>query len=242
MNRFFIMCLLALVIGPLSQGCSEEEKSPGRVKISWQVAGSTCAKAGITDVHINLIEDDLTVLTEREKCTAGSVIFNDVPTGVYDVQVRGYDKNDNPIYEGTETSLSVKSGETPSEPANPVELKPKTGFLMLRWKFPPDFPGECLFNDVKKVEVNVSQASTVLELFTGEFPCSPSDLDIEPAVPLDNGWYIIENVPAGEIEIFLFGLSEDGERMFFGEEIVDVQSAGQIQLTITLNPCEGQCI
>jgi len=241
MNRIPAIALLALLTLPV--GCAEEEPGPGSALIKWMVKGSTCDKAGIADVRVDLLQQGAQFRSESGKCSAGQVKFNDLPTGVYDVRVLGFDPLSNPTYEGTYSGLSVKEGASPSSPPSAISLTPRQGSILLAWRFPKDKSNLCSFNNVDEIEVNVAQSGTVVQHFSGIFPCEPAYADPEdlPA-PLENGWIVLSDIPPGEADVILFGLSPDGERIFEGTESVTVANIGYVQVIVTLDPCSGGCI
>ncbi len=244
MKYNFVWMLGTVIMFAGLQGCFSDSQGPGRVQVSWQVEGSTCKAAGLTDVRVDLLQDGTTVFSEATRCTDGSVLFEDVPVAVYDVVVKGFNQDDVPIYEGSAEKMAVKEGETPSTPDGPVKLKAKKGTLLLQWSFPKDKSNLCSFNNVQTIEVNLSQSGTVVEIFAGVFPCEPGYADPEdlPA-PFESGWIVISDVPPGEVDLFLFGLSPEGERVYVGtQEAVLVGNTGYVQVLVELFSCDGNCI
>ena len=244
MRRYFALMLGTLMSFAGLHGCFGDSQGPGRVQVSWQVEGSTCKNAGLTDVRVDLRQDGETVLSEATRCTDGSVLFEDVPVAVYDVVVKGFDQDEVPIYEGYAEGMAVKEGETPSTPDGPVKLKAKKGTVLLQWSFPKDKSNLCSFNNVDTIEVNLSQSGSVVDIFAGAFPCEPGYADPEelPA-PFESGWIVISDVPPGEVDLFLFGLSPEGERVYFGtEEAVLVGNTGYVQVLVELVSCDGNCV
>ncbi len=235
--------LVSFVFLGVAIGCAEEEAGSGSALVKWIVKGSTCDKAGIADVRVDLLQEGAQLYSEGGKCAAGQVTFDGIPTGVYDVRVLGFDELNNPTYEGMYAGLSVKEGTVPSTPPSAISLNPRKGSLLLSWKFPNDKSNLCSFNNVSEVEVNVAQTGTVVQHFSGIFPCEPAYADPEelPA-PLENGWIVLSDIPPGEADVVLFGLSPEGERIFSGTESVMVANVGYVQVTVELEPCSGGCI
>ncbi len=244
MKRYYLISLAALLVMSGLTACGEGTTGPGRAQVSWQLEGTTCKNAGITDIRVDLLQEGETIFSGSAACSAGSVLFDDVPVGVYDVRIKGFDGDSNPIYEGSYEGLAVKEGETPSTPDGTIKLKAKKGTVLLAWSFPADKSNLCSFNNVETIEVNVSQSGTVVEHFAGVFPCDPAYADPEdlPA-PLENGWIVLSDIPPGEVDILLFGLSPEGDRVYFGEEEADqVGNTGYVQVMVQLLPCNGNCI
>jgi len=241
MTRTTAIAMFALL--GLSTGCSEDEVSPGSALVKWIVKGSTCDKADIADVRVDLLQEGAQLFSEGGKCSAGQVTFDVVPPGVYDVRVLGFDALNNPTYEGLYSGLSVKEGAAPSSPPSAITLNPRKGSILLAWKFPNDKSNLCSFNNVSEIEVNVAQTGTVVQHFSGIFPCEPAYADPEelPA-PLENGWIVLSDIPPGEADVVLFGLSPEGDRIFSGTESVNVHNIGYVQVTVELEPCTGGCI
>jgi hypothetical protein len=241
-NSHLLMAAMLILAGPLA--CMGDSQGPGRVKVTWQVDGSTCKNAGLVDVRVDLRQQGETIFSELTKCSDGSVLFEDVPVGVYDVVAKGFDADANPIYEGAFADMAVKEGETPSQPDGPIKLRAKKGTVLLAWSFPKDKSNLCSFNNVDSIEVNLSQTGSVVDIFAGTFPCDPAygDPNDLPA-PLENGWVVISDVPPGEVDLLLFGLSPEGERVYFGqEEAVQVGNTGYVQVLVELLSCDGNCI
>lgn len=242
MKRYVLILGTMMVLTGL-QACFGDSQGPGRVQVSWQVEGSTCKTAGLTDVRVDLLQAGETVFSESARCTDGSVLFEDVPVAVYDVVVRAFNEMDVPIYEGSAEGMAVKEGETPSTPDGPIKLKPKKATVMLKWSFPKD-NSMCSFNNVETIEVNLSQSGTTVDIFAGAFPCDPgyAEPDELPA-PFEGGWIVISDVPSGEVDLFLFGLSPEGERVYFGvEEAWQVGNSSPNQVTVEMFSCDGNCI
>lgn len=235
---------LLLIMGAVSGWCcTEDSQGPGRVQIEWQVDGSTCSKAGIVDIRVELLQMGESIFQESASCTDGTVLFEDVVAGVYDVRIRGYDKENNPFYEATYQGLAVKEGSTPTEPPESLKLKAKKGALLIDWIYPKDQSDPCSFGLVDVIEINVAQSGSVVDIFAGAFPCAPALGDpAELPAPMVNGKIEISNIPPGEVDVVLFGLSPEGERVYFGEEKVMMANSGEVQVTISLEPCEKNCI
>jgi len=224
-------------------GCFEGSQGPGRVQVNWQVDGGTCKSVGLTDVQVDLRQDGETVFSEATRCTEGSVLFEDVPVAVYDVVIKGFNQDEVPVYEGFADGVAVKEGETPSTPDGAVKLKAMKATVLLKWSFPDD-NSICAFNNVETIEVNLSQTGTVVEIFAGTFPCDPGHAEPEdlPA-PFEGGSFVISDVPAGEIDLFLFGLSPEGERVYVGvKEAVLVGNTSANIVVVDLFSCDGNCI
>jgi hypothetical protein len=243
MNRYFALMLGTLMSFAGLQGCFDEEQGPGRIQVNWQVEGGTCKSVGITDVRVDVRRDGETIFSESTRCTDGSVLFEDVPVTVYDVVVKGYNEDQIPVYEGFADKMAVKEGETPSTPDGPVVLRPMKATVLLQWSF-PNGNSICSFNNVATVEVNVSQSGTVVDIFSGTFPCDPGQAEPdELPAPFEGGSIVISGVPAGQIDLFLFGLSPEGERVYFGvEEAVLVGNASSNAVLVELFSCDGNCI
>lgn len=223
--------------------CSDDSSGPGRVQVYWQVANTTCTKAGITDVWVHLSQGQERLLSRSTHCSAGTVLIDDVPAGVYDILVEGHDKDDAITYEGSYLGLDVEEGEVASSPPGKIMLSLKSGTLLLNWKLVNTSSNICGFNNVAQVEVNVSQNTPLLNLFSGVFPCDPSsaDPDTLPA-PLVNAWIEIGGMPPTDLDVVLFGLSPEGVRLFQGDETVPMPIGGETQVSIELAPCQGECV
>jgi len=243
MKTKVIGSLLIILVAVAGISCTEDSEGPGNVRVDWQVSGSTCAKAGIVDIRVELLQMGESIFQESARCTDGTALINDVVVGVYDVRVRGYDKDNNPFYEATYEGLAVKEGSTPTEPPDALKLEAKKGTLLLDWVYPDDQSDPCSFGVVDQIEINVAQSGSVVDIFDGVFPCAPAHSDPEdlPA-PLKSGKIEISGVPPGEVDVVLFGLSPEGERVYYGEDQISMVNSGEVQVTISLHPCEKNCI
>ena len=223
-------------------GCGSTSEDPGVVQVEWRVEGTTCQKAGIETVRLNLFQDSELMVSQDGICSAGSLTMPEVETGRYDLVLSGLDSDELAIYEATHPGLKVKEGTTPSTPGEDLVLRLKLGTVQMRWTLPSDNP-LCGFNDVSQVEVNIAQASSMLNLFSGIFPCDPGSTsnDALPA-PLIDGWIVISDILPADVEILLYGLDSDGERNFKGEESASISIGGSLQLKVALEPCSGNCI
>jgi len=223
--------------------CSDDSSGFGIVQVEWMIKGTTCDKAGIIDVEVQLRQEGTTMLSDDLRCSDGEAYFNEVPAGVYDIRLIGKDGDSNPFFEGKYEGLVVKAGNTVSSPPDVLEMEAKKGTILLAWSFPADQSNLCGFNNVETVEVNVSQAGTAVSLFSGTFPCDPMYADNKDlAAPFEEGRVVISDIPPGEADIVLFGLSPEGVRAYSGEEVVTVPKTGSISVTVGLEPCEDNCI
>jgi hypothetical protein len=235
--------LVLMTIAMSGLCCMEDSEGPGRVRVDWQVDGATCSKAGIVDIRVELLQLGESIYQESARCTDGTALFENVAADVYDIRVRGYDTENNPFYEATYQGLAVKEGSTPTEPPEALKLKARKGALLLDWVYPKDQSDPCSFGVVDQIEVNVAQSGSVVDIFAGVFPCAPALGDpADLPAPLNDGKIEIADIPPGEIDIVLFGLSPDGERVYYGEEKVMMANSGEVQVTVSLEPCEKNCI
>ncbi len=242
MRHFGWFIAIFTVLGTAFSGCGSTSEGPGIVQVEWRVEGTTCQKAGIEAVRLDLFQDSELMFSQDGICSAGSLTMPEIDPGRYDVVLSGLSADDLAIYEATYEGLRVKEGTTPSTPDEDLVLRLKLGTVQLRWTLPSDNP-LCGFNDVSQVEVNIAQASSMLNLFSGTFPCDPGSTssDALPA-PLIDGWIVVSDILPGDVEILLYGLDSDGDRNFKGEESATVSVGGSLQLKVALEPCSGNCI
>ena len=236
MRKATIFLVTFLAAGWLVSGCGDDDGGDGfgSAKISWQVLGSSCTVAGIIDVKVALKQDGATMLSsEPVRCGDGSMVFPEVPVGTYEVRVLGFNEDNQVTHEGLSEGLDVGDSDIPAELDQPVSLDIRAGIVKLRWTFPAAGSGLCAFNNVAEVEVNVSQTSTKKLLFQEILPCDPDPED------LDDGWFVISDVPPGEVDLVLFGLSPDGDRVSTGNEQLTVGDGENNEVLITLEPCAG---
>jgi hypothetical protein len=248
--RTTVAFAFALLLAMSAAGCSEEPAGPGIVQVSWKLDMTTCAQADVDLVRVQLLQDQQAIYSQDAACGDGTDQLNDVEAGVYDLRLQGIrvnapaaetDGTEDILYEGEYAGLKVRSGSAPSSPPETIVLKLKPGEIWLAWSFPQGQSTICSFNNVATVEVNITQAATSLPLLQDEFPCDPGDVPPE-TINFKNGFIVIEDVPAGEVDLVLFGISPDGKRTSQGTKTISILKGQKVQVLVTLEPCLGECV
>jgi hypothetical protein len=238
--------LTLLVLAVLLAGCYGDDVGTGTLKVDWKLEGKTCESAGVVMVRGDLLEGVVSVLDTAPlelPCSAGTMLFPEVPAGRYTVLLEGLDDENRTIYEARAPGVRVREGSTVTDAGAPLVLERKLGFLRLRWTFPLDTP-TCGFSGIKSVEISVEAEGADLSYFTGTFPCDPSAVPAdELAAPLVAGWLELPGMPPGhEVAVYAFGLDQAGSRTHFGEGKVSIPEVSGSELTVPLEVCDGNCI
>jgi hypothetical protein len=238
-----LLPLLALILLP---GCYGDDVGTGTLKVGWKLEGKTCESAGVVMVRGDLLDGSTSVLDTAPLelvCSAGTMMFPEVPAGRYTVLLEGLDDQNRAIYEARANGVRVREGSTVTDAGAPLVLQRKLGFLRLRWTFPLDTP-TCGFSGINQVEVSVEAQGADLSYFTGSFPCDPAAAPSdELAAPLVSGWLELPGMPPGhEVAVYAFGLDQAGSRTHFGEGKADIPDTGGSEVTVKLEPCDGNCI
>ncbi len=238
MYRWFLVALF------LFSACDALDKAEvydpaGSILVKWKIAGNTCDMAGIEFVRVELAQDGEVAkgFGLSAACTEGEngVTLNDVPVGLWDVQISATNTLDQQMYVGEAAGIVVEKG-VESTLDEPISLMAKDGSILVRWSFPLD-AATCGFSMIDKVEISALETDTGIARFNKTLDCDPDSTD------LVDGWVEVDSLPTGvQVEIVLFGLNELGNRTHFGSASMEVPGTGTVTVVIPLEPCEESCI
>ena len=234
---------LVLLIAWTLPGCGEgaaTEVGQNDVNIFWVVSGGRCVDAGIYNVDVEIIDAD-GVLYEQNRflCANGYALFGDVPAGIYTVNIKGLDVANNQIYEAEPALVRVEEQPDPIQLLPPAELEVIRASFEINWVFAS---GQiCSFEGVNEIDVAVWDQIIAQKVVGIRVDC---DFDPKTQSPLVEGetpeGLLIDGLVPRPSRVELFGLDEQGQRIFFG-------SVGPFELTpgevknakVTLAPCVG---
>jgi len=229
-----LFALQAAACGPA------EVAGAGIVEVSWQVANTTCSNAGITEVELQLHQEEQRILMRKTACSDGVVAIPAVPVGTYNLRLIGISADGVVLYEAEYEKLKVKKGDEPSSPPAPLVLEQIKGTLELRWSFPVEM-SNCAFAGTQEMEININRESTGDSEFHALYPCNLTvdDPDVNEA-----GYIEIPDLPTDlDLEVIIFGLAADSSaRVLFGETVTQVPKLGSKQVIVALEECNGGCI
>ena len=224
-------------------GCGGEaakEIGQNDVNIYWVVSGGRCVDAGIYNVDIELIDAD-GVLYEQNRflCANGVALFGDVPAGIYTVHIRGLDVANNEIYEAEPALVRVEEDPEPVQLLPPAELEVIRAAFEINWVFAS---GQiCSFEGVEQIDVAVWDQIIAQKVVGLRVDC---DFDPKTQNPLAEGespeGLVIDGLVPRPSRIELFGLDEQGQRIFFGSVGPFELEPGEVKTAkVTLAPCVG---
>lgn len=240
-----VLFSLLVLFAAMAVGCAEDEVGYGSIQVKWLIQGTQCGPAGIKLIRVDLKQSGTTILSEPGDCGNGKLLLENVPEGVYDIQLTGLNDNSKGIYEGYYPNFKVRAGSTPNvTPSIPVTVK--TGELALMWILPTAKP--CSGNNIAQVETTLWRGSVAERTVT--FSCDPGSAtpsDQEAAAWLDaqvdftDGYMVFRNLVPGEMKVNLFGISSEGLRTAYGEETVEVPIDNDVKVDVQLTACQDPC-
>ncbi len=223
--------------------CGEEAPGKGDVEIRWQIPGTTCQHEGLVQVRVDLSVKGEVVRSASAACSLGRIQIPDVKEGRYDLHLAGLDEENVVQYEAFYSGLKVKGGSSPSAPDKTIQLQPRMATLRLRWTLPPDNP-ICGFSGISVVEVNIRHSGMAQSVYHEDFPCDPGTVAPEdlPSPLVSGGWLEISPLPPGDVRVLLYGLDPEDNRLFIGEQTLELTILEPAQTTIELRPCNDDCV
>ena len=237
MKHLWTIPALALLMTFATACGPAEDPGEGLVEVSWIVANTTCDKAGLAEVELQLYQEQERILVRTTACTDGVVTIPAVPVGTYNVRLIGISEDGQALYKVEFEGLRVKKGDEPSSPPSDLVLEQIKGTLELRWSFPAD-QSNCAFAGTDTVEININRETTGDSEFQAVYPCNLALDDVN-----ENGYIEITDLPTDmELEVILFGLDPDGGRVMFGDTVTEVPKIGSKQVIVPLDPCNGGCV
>ena len=233
------MVLLGALSALIALGaCDHSAKSsPGVLKVSWQIQGNTCKAAGVETVRVTLLLDGAVYEARDSACAAGEMTFVDVPSMVYGVQLTGFDVDGETRYAGELAAFDLVAGET-SETGRIAMTKVGSG-ISLAWYFANNLL--CSFNGVYEVEVTVWYDQ--LQLHNKIYSCDPfGDLQAGTGTPSGDLGVKVYDLQVPEVDVVLFGLDANADRIFVGEERgIQLNEGAVKRVNVKLEACEGTC-
>lgn len=237
-SRGGLVVLGALVAFIALTACDHSEKaSPGLLKVSWQIQGNTCKAAGVETVRVTLLLDGAVYEARDSACAAGEMTFVDMPSMVYGVQLTGFDVDGETRYTGELEAIDLVAGET-NETGRIAMTKVGSG-ISLAWYFANNLL--CSFNGVVEVEVTVWYDQ--LQLHNQIYSCDPfGDTETGAGVPSGDLGVKVYDLQVPEVDVVLFGLDANGDRIFVGEErAIQLDEGAVKRVNVKLEACDGAC-
>jgi hypothetical protein len=204
--------------------------------VSWQIDGNTCDVAGVKSVHISLTLEEALYDTAEKPCADGEAAFIDLPPGDYQVALEGRNDKGEVKYVADSVTVEVPPGATGKSPK--MVLSPIGSGLNLTWYFQDN--KLCSFAGVVQVEVNVwSKEGQALGDSPKQYACDPfqeagATGDATPGIK-------ILNLQVKEVDLVLFGLDQDGDRVYKGTASVKLEDGKLLDVQVELKPCSGTC-
>jgi hypothetical protein len=222
--------LLAMVVPALalSAGCGDSSYY-GDLLVHYRIgSGVTCDTAGIASIEVTLDGSEHDPAPSIAPCTdrTTDLLFRDVPVDVYDVTVRGLDEDGDPIFEGTQTGVTIVEGDVTE--TRTITLSVMNPSLRLIWTFPGGTM--CGVNNVSALHVVLYRQSINIERDLDDVECQP-------------GQFLIEDLFPDEYDIRVRAFDDtSGEYTFaFDRDGIDLTGAGTVQVVANLEACQGEC-
>ena len=230
--------LVPLLIMAIGCGGGSSGDGSTTLEVPWSIGGGTCNQSGVKAMVVTLIQEDEVVLSLDAICTDGSVVFEDLAPGRYDIKVEGFrDGGKTAVFLGSRADVDVPDGE--ATVAGKIELSEATGALDLLWQFSD---GKiCAFAGVNWIDVTVWDEHSVRITDDG-IACNPT-LNNEPnsAKPYldDAAGFVIDDLFAGQYRVFLLGYNkkDDGMPVYWAEASPKVSHSSLTGVSLVLREC-----
>ena len=155
----------------------------GTLALQWHVAPDGCERADVAEVEIRAIGPATAV--ERVNCEAGALTLPELPTGFYDVELKGFDRSGSITFESAPRELEVAQNATRNAR---FELEAIPANIDVRWSF--ENGRVCGANDAAWVEIGVFDDFDY-QVGEAKFPCDAGEGALDG---LRAGSYLVEAV------------------------------------------------
>jgi len=225
-------CAVALI--SLLVACDDNTTAQvGDLHVTYRVGSGTqnCEEAGISFVRVYVsISETEDLVDQIFPCDPEdqSVIFNDVEAGDYTVRVEGLDGDNNAIYQGENTDVTVEANQT-NEP-DPVRLSQILPSIELFFDF---------------VETGNCDSFGVVELVVllyrdGVTPVHDQAYDC--ATQLNESLVISDLSATSTYDLRVRGTNENGEYTHeYNQDGIEVQPGPPLVLEAAMEACSGLC-
>lgn len=180
-SRLRLLCLAAACAA--GTGCGEEpETETGAATLTWQVSPRGCFEAGVEQVEVTLFGAEMR--SDRFACADGEGSFEDLPTGIYSVEVRGLDATGNHVFEAARHTIALNGQRTVD--AGHFRLTAKPASVRSTWRFEDGLV--CGAHHVDTIEIGVYDKNDY-EVARERFSCNAGSGAIDGLVA---GTYVVE--------------------------------------------------